>query len=355
MPKTIFVVDDNDTNLSTAEQALEEQYQMMTLPSAAAMFELLEEVIPDLILLDIEMPVMDGFEALRSLKEHEEYRDIPVVFLTSMVDAAVEAKGFEMGVTDFIAKPFSAPVLQNRIRSHLNIEGLIRERTAELERLRNGLVFILADIVENRDKATGGHIERTSEYVRILTSEMVERGIYADEISALDLETFTSAARLHDVGKLAIPDTILNKLGALTLEEFEMVKTHTVAGERIIDKVLARIGDLAFLHNAKLFAGSHHERWDGSGYPRGLKEMNIPLQGRILAIADLYDALLSDRPYYKKAFTEKEVIGLILDNAGKMFDPLIVEAFSGVKERFSEVLHAYIHEAPVLHDVNTHK
>ncbi|MCL1889560.1 MAG: response regulator [Desulfovibrionaceae bacterium] len=355
MPKTIFVVDDNDTNLATAELALEEQYQVMTLPSAAAMFELLEEIIPDLILLDIEMPVMDGFEALRRLKGHEEYADIPVVFLTSVVDASVEARGFEMGVTDFVAKPFSAPVLQNRIMSHLSIEDLIRERTAELERLRNGLVFILADIVENRDKATGGHIERTSEYVRILTGEMMARGIYADEIGALNLETFTSAARLHDVGKLAIPDTILNKLGALTLEEFEMVKTHTVAGERIIDKVLARIGDLAFLHNAKLFAGSHHERWDGSGYPRGLKEMNIPIQGRILAVADLYDALLSDRPYYKKAFTEQEVISLILDNAGKMFDPLIVEAFSGVKERFSEILHTYVHEGPVLHDGIAHK
>jgi putative two-component system response regulator len=205
----------------------------------------------------------------------------------------------------------------------------------------------LTDIVESRDKATGGHIERTSEYVKILTGAMMARGVYADEMRGLHLESFASAARLHDVGKIAIPDAVLNKLGSLTLEEFEMVKTHTVAGERIIDKVLVRMGDLTFLRNAKLFASCHHERWDGSGYPRGLKEMEIPLQGRILAIADFYDALLSDRPRYKKTFAEADVIGLITDNAGKMFDPVIVEVFCEVKEQFGETRRNYAHEEPI--------
>jgi len=342
MQKTIFVVDDNDTNLSTAEKALEEQYQVMTLPSAAAMFEFLEEVTPDLILLDIEMPEMDGFEALRQLKASELHGAIPVIFLTSMIDASIEVRGFEMGAVDFITKPFSAPVLKNRIKTHLSIDDLIRERTAQLEQLRNGLVFILTDIVESRDKATGGHIERTSEYVKILTGAMVARGVYADELRSLNLESFAAAARLHDVGKIAIPDAVLSKLGSLTLEEFEMIKTHTVAGERIIDKVLARSGDLEFLRNAKLFAGYHHERWDGSGYPRGLKEKEIPLQGRILAVADLYDALLSDRPY-QRTFTEEEVISIIMDNSGIMFDPVIVEAFFEVKEQFSEARRNWRH------------
>jgi putative two-component system response regulator len=347
MPKTIFVVDDNDTNLSTAEAALEEQYRVMTLPSAAAMFELLEEITPDLILLDIEMPGMDGFEALRRLKAHESHMGLPVIFLTSMADASTEVQGFEIGAVDFITKPFSAPVLKNRIKTHLNIDDLIRERTTQLEQLRNGLVLILADIVESRDKATGGHIERTSEYVRILAGAMMRRGAHAGEMRGLDLESLATAARLHDVGKIAIPDSVLNKLGSLTLEEFEMIKTHTVAGERIIDKVLARTGDLAFLRNAKLFASCHHERWDGSGYPRGLKGMEIPIQGRILAVADLYDAFLSDRPY-QRVFAEEEVVGIIMDNAGKMFDPVIVEVFAEVREQFGEFRRSYIHKTPVV-------
>jgi putative two-component system response regulator len=239
------------------------------------------------------------------------------------------------------------PLLKNRIKTHLNIDVLIRERTTQLEQLRNGLVLILADIVESRDKATGGHIERTSEYVRILTSAMMARGTYADELGGLNPDLLASAARLHDVGKIAIPDSVLNRLGSLSLEEFEMIKTHTVAGERIIDKVLARTGDLAFLRNAKLFASCHHERWDGSGYPHGLKGQDIPLQGRILAVADVYDAFLSDRPY-KKVFTEEEVIALIMDNAGKMFDPLIVEVFAAVKDQFGEARRNYAHKEPVM-------
>ena len=343
MEKTIFVVDDNDTNLSTAEEALEDQYRVMTLPSAAAMFELLAEVTPDLILLDIEMPEMDGFDALRRLKANERHAGIPIIFLTSRFDASTEVRGFEMGVVDFITKPFSAPVLKNRIRTHLNIDDLIRERTAQLERLQGGLVSVLADIVESRDKATGGHIERTAAYVKILIDAMVAHGVYAEEIHGLNLGLFASSARLHDVGKISIPDSVLNKLGSLTMEEFEMIKTHTVAGEQIIEKILDRTGDMAFLQNAKLFASCHHERWDGSGYPRGLKEMEIPIQGRILAVADLYDALLSDRPY-QKAFTEDEVVGIIMDNAGKLFDPLIVDVFFTVKEQFGEVRRSYAHE-----------
>jgi putative two-component system response regulator len=339
MQKTIFVVDDNDTNLATAGAALEELYQVITLPSAVVMFELLEELTPDLILLDIEMPEMDGFEALRRLKVSKVYAGIPVIFLTSMIDAAVEVRGFELGAVDFITKPFSGLVLQYRVRTHLSIDDMIRDRTAQLEQLQNGLVYILADIVESRDKATGGHIERTSEYVKILIRAMLDRGVYADEIRDANLETFASAARLHDVGKIAIPDTVLNRLGSLSLEEFELVKKHTVEGAQIIDKVLARTGDLAFLRNAKLFASCHHERWDGSGYPRGLVGMEIPIQGRILAVADLYDALLSDRPY-KKAFAEEEVVGIIMGNAGKMFDPLIVEVFFVIKEQFAEARRA---------------
>jgi len=170
--KTIFVVDDSDTNLAMAEQALDEQYRVMTMPSAAKMFTLLSKITPDLILLDIEMPEMNGFDALEKLKNSSVWADIPVMFLTGHNDAVMEAKGFEMGAVDFVKKPFSAPVLINRIKAHLEIDEIIRERTAKLRLLQNGIVSVLADIVDYRDKSTGGHIERTSIYIKILIDYM---------------------------------------------------------------------------------------------------------------------------------------------------------------------------------------
>ena len=343
MQKTIFVVDDNDTNLSVAKEALKDQYRVMTLPSAAKMFSLIEKVNPDLILLDIEMPEMDGFEALVLLKENPLLSDIPVIFLTSMTDSAVEVRGFEMGVIDFITKPFSAPVLLNRIKTHLNIDELVRERTyqllektEQLMSLQNGIVFVLADMVENRDKGTGGHVERTTTYISILADAMIEKGLYAEEINEMDLDLFVSSARLHDVGKIAISDLILNKPGKLTDEEFELMKTHTVEGERVIDQIVERTGNAEFLHNAKLFAGYHHERWDGRGYPYRLAGTDIPLQGRIMAFADVYDALVSIRPY-KRPFTAEEAENTIMEQAGTQFDPAIAEVFYGAREKFADV------------------
>lgn len=329
MKKTIFVVDDNDTNLLKAEEALSDEYRVLTLPSAEKMFNLLEKILPDIILLDIDMPVMDGFETLRILHTMKSCAEIPVIFLTGMTDSSIEAKVFDLGAVDFVTKPFSAPALRNRIRMHLNIEGLIRERTERLEQLRNGLIYIIADIMEYRDVSTGGHIERTTRYVKILVDEIVARGLYKDEMRDLDIDALVSSARLHDLGKIALPDSVLNKLGSLTLEEFQLMQTHTVVGETVIDKILSRIGDDPFLRNAKSFASCHHERWDGSGYPRGLRELEIPIQGRILAIVDVYDALTSDRQYKRKQ-TEEEVIEIIRSNRGKLFDPLIVDAFLDV-------------------------
>jgi len=338
--KTIFVVDDSDTNLSMAEEALDRQYRVMTMPSAAKMFSLLGKMMPDLILLDIEMPEMDGFEALKRLKSESLWANIPVVFLTGRTDAAVEVHGFEMGAVDFITKPFSAPVLINRIKTHLDIDELIRERTAQLNRLQNSIVSVLANIVESRDKGTGGHIERTSAYIKILINEMKKRGVYADVIANWDIEKMISSARMHDLGKISITDLIVNKPGKLTDDEYEIMKTHAEEGERIIDKIIAQTGEGEFLHNARLFAGSHHERWDGKGYPNRLKEDEIPLQGRIMAIVDVYDALVSERPY-KKAFTDEEAVQIIMENAGTHYDPKIAEVFFKVKDLFKEA-RAYI-------------
>ena len=343
MQKTIFVVDDNDTNLSMAKVALREQYRVMTLPSAGKMFALLEKVKPDLILLDIEMPEMDGFEALRQLKDSGAYSDIPVIFLTGMTDASVEVRGFQLGVIDFIPKPFSAPVLLNHIKTHLDVDELIRERTAQLhqktvqlQNLQNAIIFGFADMVENRDNVTGGHVERTTTYIKILVDAMVASGVYADELGKMDLDLFISSARLHDVGKIAISDVILNKPAKLTDEEFEIMKSHAAEGERIIDKIASRTDDVEFLQNAKLFAGYHHERWDGKGYPRGLSGLDIPLQGRIMAIVDVYDALVSERPY-KKAFTFEEAVKIITESSGMQFDPKIAGVFYASREQFRAV------------------
>jgi len=329
--KTIFVVDDSDTNLSMAEAVLEDQYRVMTMPSSAKMFTLLEKVSPDLILLDIEMPEMDGFETLLRLKHESLWLDIPVMFLTGRNDPQVEARGLEMGAVDFITKPFSAPVLLNRIKTHLDIDEIIRERTLQLHRLQNSIVAVLADMVENRDKGTGGHIERTSVYIKILINVMKDNGIYTDEIRGWDVDKIISSARMHDLGKISITDVIVNKPGKLTEDEYEVMKKHAEEGERIIDEIISRTGEGDFLRNAKLFAGTHHERWDGKGYPRGLKENEIPLQGRIMAIVDVYDALVSERPY-KKAFTEDEAVEIIMQNSGTHFDPIIAETFYKSKD-----------------------
>ena len=336
MPKTIFVVDDSDTNLSIAEDALEKQYRVMTLPSAVKMFTLLEKVAPDLILLDIEMPGMDGFEALQKLKAHDAYARIPVIFLTGMTNTSVEAHGFELGVVDFITKPFSVPVLLNRIKTHLNIDTLIREQTAHLKRLQNGIVHVLADIIENRDRETGGHIERTSVYIRALIDAMIACEVYADEIHDWDRELVVSSARLHDVGKIAIPDHILNKPASLTKEEFDTMKTHTSEGERIVGQIVFRTGEAEFLTYAKTIAVSHHEKWNGSGYPYGLADHQIPLMGRLMAIADVYDALVSERPY-KQPFSHGEAARIIINDAGTHFDPALVEVFKSVADEFDKI------------------
>ena len=334
--KTIFVIDDSDTNLSMAEAALEDQYRVMTMPSAMKMFTLLDKVKPDFILLDIEMPEMDGFAALKKLKSGGAWVDIPVMFLTGRTDASVEALGFEMGAVDFLTKPFSAPVLLNRIKTHLNIDELIRERTIKLNRMQNSIVSVLADMVENRDKGTGGHIERTSIYIRILINEMKAGNVYADDMLGWDIDKIISSARMHDLGKITITDLIVNKPGKLTPEEYEVMKTHTIEGERIIDEIISKTGEGDFLRNAKLFAGTHHERWDGKGYPRGLKGLEIPLHGRIMAVVDVYDALVSEK-LYKKAFTDEEAARIIMENSGVHFDPKIVEVFLRVKSLFKAV------------------
>jgi len=338
MLKTVFIVDDNSTNLTVAENTLVKQYRVIALSSAGQMFKALEKFKPDLILLDIEMPEMSGFEAMKLLKTNDTYADIPVIFLTGRTDVDSEARGIALGAVDFILKPFSEPVLLNRIKNHLDVDAIIRERTAQLVertkqlvRLQNGIVYIMADLVENRDKNTGGHIDRTAVYMKTLIDAMLEQGVYAEEICRWNRDLVISSARLHDVGKIVTPDSILNKPGPLTGEEFERMKEHTIEGARIIDKATQQTGNTEFLHNAKMIAAYHHERWDGTGYPYQLKRTEIPLQARLMAIGDVYDALVSARPY-KKGFPHEEAVNIIMEGSGKHFDPHVANIFYNVKD-----------------------
>jgi putative two-component system response regulator len=331
--KTIFIVDDNKTNLMAAKNALDGTYRTFALTGAARMLTLAERITPDLILLDINMPEIDGFEALALIKNNARLKSVPVIFLTGQNDAETEIRGFEMGALDFIIKPFSPPVLLKRLESHLYTDLLIKESQTALRELHNATISVIADMVENRDKITGGHIERTQVYLRLLVDELVRAGLYLDEIKSWDMTLLLPSAQLHDVGKIVISDIILNKPSGLTEAEFAIIMTHCTEGERIIDHIITMTKDDGFLNYAKRFAGYHHERWDGSGYPRGLTGLNIPLEGRILAVADVYDALRSDRPY-KRAFTHKEAVQIIAEDSGSHFDPVLVEAFLHVEGAF---------------------
>ena len=347
MRKTIFVVDDDDINLFLAAEVLKHIYNVITIPSAQRMFALLEKIVPSLILLDIQMPEMDGFEALKLIKSNDKYKNIPVVFLTALHDPEVEIRGFESGALDFIVKPFSTPVLLNRIRLQIDVNELIsirtaqlEERTAKLEQYHRSIMMVLSDVVENRDQNTGGHIERTTRYIKILAEALIERDVCAYELSAWDLDVFSAFALLHDVGKIGVSDLILNKPGKLTEQEFEVMKNHVQNGERIIDQVIARTGDNTFLNNAKLFALYHHENWDGTGYPYGLKGEKIPIQGRIMAIADVYDALISKRPY-KKGLTHQQAVDIMMKDSGKRFDPRMMAVFLEISDKFYAVAASY--------------
>ena len=331
--KTIFIVDDNETNLMTAKLALEGKYKSYALPSAARMLKLMEKIIPDLILLDVDMPEMDGFQAMEALKADKRLKSIPVVFLTARLDEDSEIRGFEMGALDFISKPFSKPVLLKRIENHIETDLLIKNSLLSVKNIYNATISAVANLVDSRDRTTGKHIMHTQKYLEILVNHLARTDSYREEMAGWDMSVLIPSAQLHDMGKITISDTILNKAGKLTGEEFEMIKTHCIEGEKLIDSIVGKTEEDSFLHHAKKFAGSHHEKYDGSGYPRGLKAEEIPLEGRIMAIADVYDALVSERPY-KKPLTHEEAVEIIKKDSGTHFDPKLIEEFLSVAEDF---------------------
>jgi putative two-component system response regulator len=333
--KTIFLLDDNDISLLLVKEALENNQRVLTMPSTEKMFTLLEKITPDLILMDVELSEMNGAETLHELKSNPIYANSPVIFLTNQRVGNIEFLNFEFGVVDFISKPFSMPVLLNRVKTQTDIDWLIRDPAEKIKRLQNSIMIVYANMAEARDKTTAGHNDRIEAYIKVLIEAMKERGVYADEINEWDIEKVAFSSRLHDMGKISILDSILNKPGKLSEKEYENIKFHPAEGVKIIDKMIKKTGKEEFLSNARLYAEYHHERWDGKGYPYGLKGTDIPLHGRIMAIVDAYDALVSKRPY-REAYTNEEALEIIQKDSGKQFDPKIVEVFLDVKEKIKE-------------------
>ena len=348
--KTIFIVDDDSTNLMAGRNALEEHYNVLTLNSGVRLLKMLEKRTPDLILLDIEMPEMNGYETIKNLKGKRETEHIPIIFLTAKSDSDSELEGLSLGAIDYIAKPFSKPLLLKRIEVHLlvesqkqelihfnnNLQELVEEKTKSVMELQDALLKTMAELVEYRDDVTGGHIGRTQSYLEILIKKMRTVGLYKDIISSWDTRLVLQSAQLHDVGKIAIKDVVLLKPGKLTFEEFEQIKWHTTFGEKIISRIQECTPNQEFLEYASVMTISHHEKWDGSGYPNGLIGEDIPLLGRLMAIADVYDALISDRPY-KPAYTHEEAVKIITDGKGSHFDPKLVDMFLDVAEEFDQI------------------
>ncbi len=348
--KRIVLVDDNPTNLVVGKNALSDIYDVLTLSSGQKMLSIINSIKVDLILLDVAMPDMDGYEVIRLLKSNIQTMDIPVIFLTARIDVESELEGLTLGAIDYITKPFSPPLLRKRIETHLlvveqqqrlkhyneNLRDIVREKTRTVTELQNAVLNTVAELVECRDDVTGGHISRTQSYLRILLDYMRENRIYEEEISHWDLEFLLPSAQLHDVGKIMVPDYILKKPGKLTVEEFNLMKQHAAQGALIIEMIEQNTTEKTFLAHAKIFALYHHEKWDGSGYPSGLRGEEIPLQGRLMAVVDVYDALVSERPY-KVAMSHEEARRIICASSGTHFDPVMVEVFAATADQIAEV------------------
>ena len=349
--KKIIVVDDNLTSRTACKNILKAYYEVYPVPSAAKMFELMGRFQPDLILLDIEMPEMNGYEAARILKNSSEYKDAPFLFLSVNRDEQSEMRGLNLGALDYIYKPFAAALLLRRIETQLSLiesrkelkalndsmQKMLVHKMAQVWKLQNGILNMVAELIECRDKVTGGHITKTQAYLDCLVKKMLDGGLYTEETSPWDLEFVLPSAQLHDLGKIGVSDAILNKPGKLTDGEFEIMKSHVQIGVDAISQIEESTDDHGFLRHARLFAGTHHEKWDGSGYPNRLAGPDIPLEGRLMAIADVYDALVSVRPY-KKPITPREAAAVIMEGSGTHFDPRLADVFSSISDQFEGIV-----------------
>ncbi len=347
---SILAVDDTKLNINVLVSILGEQYALSVALDGESALRHVEENMPDLILLDIMMPGIDGIEVLRRLKNNERSKDIPVLMLTALSETEQKSNCFEFGAVDYIQKPFDANELQARVKTHLslalarktlkeqnhNLEELVEQRTQELLVTQQATIESMAALAEYRDPETGQHINRVKGYVALLARKLSQNPLFSDQLPRSTINLFIRSAPLHDIGKVGVRDDILLKTGALTDEEFAEMKRHTEYGAQVIRSVQKKVGAVPFLDVAWEMAYSHHEKWNGTGYPAGLSGENIPLSARVMALADVYDALISRR-VYKPPFTHSKAVKIILEESGTSFDPNIVAVFSGCAEKFREI------------------
>ena len=346
----ILVVDDTPDNLIMMSELLKDEYKVKVANNGEKALKISQsQTPPDLILLDIMMPVMDGYEVCRQLKANPQTQHIPVIFLTAKTDATDETKGLEIGAIDYITKPINPAILMARVKTHLDIkrmqdflrnqnsflEAEIIKRTREITAIQDVTIHAMASLAETRDNETGNHIRRTQNYVRVLAQKLRHHPRFAhflddDKI----IELLYKSAPLHDIGKVGIPDKILLKPGRFEPEEFEVMKQHPALGRSAILNAEYELGlEVPFLKYAKEIAYAHQEKWDGSGYPLGLSGDNIPISARLMAVADVYDALISRR-VYKEGMSHEQAVKLIIEGRGSHFDPDITDAFLELQEDF---------------------
>ena len=349
---TILIVDDSPDSIALLSSLLKSTYRIKVAIAGDKALSIAEgEEPPDLILLDIVMPVMDGYEVCRRLKQNPRTAEIPVIFLTAKSEDMDEAKGFELGAEDYIAKPPSPSIVMARIRTHLRLKSVrdflkdknayleseVVRRTREVGMIQDVTMVALGSLAETRDNETGNHIRRTQHYIKLLSERLRDHPRFRESLTEATIELLYKSAPLHDIGKVGIPDSILKKPERLEPEEFEIMKTHTALGRDAISAAEKCLDSpTSFLAWAREIAWSHHEKWDGSGYPRGLSGDDIPLPGRLMAIPDVYDALISQR-VYKKAFTHEAAVEIIEKGAGTQFDPDIASAFLDIADRFRDI------------------
>lgn len=346
MKSTVLVVDDTEANIDILLDALGDHYDIRVALDGETAIEDIQEDPPDLILLDIMMPGMDGYEVCRYLKRTPDLMDIPVIFLTAMTQEQDEARGLALGAVDYITKPFSPDLVRARVSNHLelkrhrdHLQELVDQRTRELALTQEVTIYSLASLAETRDPETGGHILRTQRYVRALAVQMAGVPGFAEQLDEDMIRILYDSAPLHDIGKVGVADSILLKPGNLTDEEFIEMKNHTVYGKRALRVAEEKLGDNSFMKIAREIAYTHHEKWDGTGYPQGLKGEQIPISGRLMAIADVYDALISKR-VYKPPFSHKKALDHIQKDSGTHFDPRMVENLMKIQDEFKQIARA---------------
>lgn len=349
---TILVVDDTPDNLMLMHSLLKTEYKVKVANGGDKALKIVQsDAPPDLILLDIMMPDMDGYEVCRRLKANPATRDIPVIFLTAKAEIEDEKRGLEVGAVDYITKPISPPIVMARVRTQLTLkssadflrdkadflEQEVTRRTREVAAIQDVTILTMASLAETRDSDTGNHIRRTQYYMQSLAKKLQDHPRFSSFLTNANINMLFKSAPLHDIGKVGIPDKILLKPGRYEPHEFDIMKTHTTLGRDAIAHAEQALGvQVDFLKYAKEIAYSHQEKWDGSGYPEALAGDDIPISARLMAIADVYDALISRR-VYKEGMPHEKAVQIIKESRATHFDPDVVDAFMEIHEDFRAI------------------